>query len=257
MVKKRQRSNDKVDVFVGVPLSGASCNNNFRDCLDGATHHLHSTGRNVMRGWKVGASLSKNRNELVETALEMKASWVIMIDSDMLFPVDSLSRLLKHNKSVVSALAFRKSYPYRPVGQTEDKDGNIKDLTTSGDGSLMKVRRIGFGMVAIQTAIFKSLPKPWFSMAPTFLRHDGENFFIDGDLLAEDTNETLSEDHWFSDLCNVHNIPLRIDTGLSIAHLGLYPYDQDDYSAAKQHRDEAEEAEKRIITRTDNKKIIM
>ena len=51
----------------------------------------------------MGTLLVSQRNDLVRLAKEETASHIIWIDSDMRFPPDLFSRLLKHDQDVVAA----------------------------------------------------------------------------------------------------------------------------------------------------------
>ena len=56
------------------------------------------------------------RNQCVAAALHINATHVLFLDSDMVFPLDTLKRLLKHEKDIVGALYSRRRPPFDPTG---------------------------------------------------------------------------------------------------------------------------------------------
>src|SRR4051812_6308736 len=56
------------------------------------------------------------RNLIVEGALDLKADWLLFIDSDMTFPRETLSRLMSWDRDIVCASYVKKKPPYHIVG---------------------------------------------------------------------------------------------------------------------------------------------
>lgn len=245
MTKKRTKGNG-IDVFVGVPVFGDSCNNTFRNCLDYALGELNSSGRNFRRAFESSPNLSANRNRLVQAGLDIGAKWIIMVDSDMVFPKDSFKRLLSHNKTIISALYFKKVPPFRPICRIE-KDGIWRDFEPDYIGGLHKVSGFGFGMVAVKASAFKKIPKPWFAEPPECLSHDGEKFVVEEN---QDTILTTPEDMWFCHLAKAVGFDLWLDASISLGHLGIYPFSQEEYFAnmPEEKPVEEKEPEKKMIS---------
>lgn len=59
-----------------------------------------------------------SRNNLVKRAITMEADALLFLDSDMIFPADTLERMLKHleaGREIVSGLYFKRRAPFSPV----------------------------------------------------------------------------------------------------------------------------------------------
>jgi hypothetical protein len=95
------------------------------------------------------------RNQCVAAALHIKATHVLFLDSDMVFPLDTLKRLLKHEKEIVGALYSRRRPPFDPTGLPYD---GAKE--TNG---LLRMKNMPAGCLLIATRVFEKIQKPWFS----------------------------------------------------------------------------------------------
>ena len=109
-----------------------------------------------------------NRNKIVKYFLDKKYEWLLMIDSDVVPPLDILE-MIYHKKKIVSAVVMgmqngvphplimkrRKSGLYSMVNLGEYKD-NIRP-----DG-LIEVDGIGCGCLLIHKSVLRKMKPPWF-----------------------------------------------------------------------------------------------
>lgn len=121
-------------------------------------------------GFASGSYIPNNRLKLAHKAIEVAASHILFIDSDMRFPEDTLDRLLKADKDIVGA-----NYKQRTQNEwTARKGGRFVDSATprrtTGGGQdwppdgLEEVDTLGTGVTLINVEVFKKLPEPWFAM---------------------------------------------------------------------------------------------
>ncbi len=68
-----------------------------------------------------GSILPKSRREIVKIALEMKANYLLWLDTDHTFPRNMLHRLINHNKDVVGANCVTKCIPAYPTARYKPK----------------------------------------------------------------------------------------------------------------------------------------
>lgn len=99
-----------------------------------------------------GSSTSDGRNRLVLGALACKADGILWIDSDMMFPADALTRLLRHGKDIVGATYARRAPPFDTMGQF---DRNRKT-------GLVEADYLPTGLLYTATSVFEKIPGPWF-----------------------------------------------------------------------------------------------
>ena len=111
---------------------------------------------------KSGSLIYAARNSLAMTAIEKEADFVFWLDSDMVFPADTLARLMdtlqKHDLDMVSGLYFRRVPPYTPVlfdrlDINEDGTCDWTEFKTIPD-ELFEVGGVGFGCVLMKTDVF-------------------------------------------------------------------------------------------------------
>ena len=73
-------------------------------------------------------SVSGNRNTIVKVAQEIKADYILFLDSDMVFPSTILTTLLSRKKDIVAGL-YRKRYPpFEMLGQFANPLTQNRDL---------------------------------------------------------------------------------------------------------------------------------
>lgn len=110
-----------------------------------------------------GQSPAAGRNTMIKQALEHNCSHIFFMDDDMVFPPNTLMKLMKHDKPIVSALYLLRSFPHRPAFfDTAYDDGKCKFASLTKDmKGLVKGVNAGLGAVLIKTEVFKKLEPPY------------------------------------------------------------------------------------------------
>lgn len=146
--------------------------------------------------------LPQSRSILAEYALENGADWALWLDSDMIFPADTLHRLLAHGKNLVATNCPMRSVPRgkdQVRGTAVTLDGDTR-LSFDGHG-LVEAGWTGLAVCLMRVHLLESIDRPWFSFdSPTRgpdrqvgegtyffekLRAAGHTLFIDRDLSRE------------------------------------------------------------------------
>jgi len=137
------------------------------------------------------------RNQCAAAAQLAKASHLLFLDTDMVFPADVLRKLLAHNKDIVGASYSRRVPPFHPLTVTEE--GEHIHITSG----MRKVRILPTGCMLINMKVFEALPKPWF------------NLVAEGDQL-------LGEDYYFCAQARAAGFDIWCDGDLSmqLGHIG-------------------------------------
>lgn len=151
---------DEKKIFIAVP-----CMDMVSARFAQSLSTLKKSGRCVV-SFLIGSLIYDSRNRLAGMALEMEADYVLWLDSDMVFPPDTLDRMLKvmdeHPEvDVLSGLYFRRGAPFTPVLFNKldvGEDGNLqfedqKDLPDE----LFEVAGCGFGCVLMRTEMLLDL----------------------------------------------------------------------------------------------------
>ena len=108
----------------------------------------------------INSLIYDSRNKLSEYAVKGEFDFVLWLDSDMVFPPDTLERMLKtldeHDEiDILQALYFRRGAPFSPVAfdvlELNDKgECTYKDMETVPVG-LSEIAGCGFGCVLMRT----------------------------------------------------------------------------------------------------------
>ena len=116
--------------------------------------------------FQIGSLIYDSRNALAKKAIQMAADFVLWLDSDMVFPPDTLQRMMKTMKErgidILTGLYYRRVPPYSPVifDKLEIREDGIgADWTNFVDvpKELFKVGGCGFGCVLMRTDVLMSV----------------------------------------------------------------------------------------------------
>lgn len=110
----------------------------------------------------IGSLIYDSRNKLAGMAVDMEADFILWLDSDMVFPPDTLERMMavldEHPEiDVLSGLYFRRGAPFTPVLFSKlevNTEGTLDfaDVDKLPD-ELFEVAGCGFGCVLMRTEL--------------------------------------------------------------------------------------------------------
>jgi hypothetical protein len=151
--------------------------------------------------------LINQREKLIEQALEVGSEWVLWLDSDMMFPPTTLTRLLNHDEDLVGCNYMKRAYPFKTTAFTDTTDWENWIPIQYGD--LQDAEAIGLGCCLMKTSIFKKLKKPYFEYT-----------------YQEKTKDWGGEDFTLFKKLKKEGFDLKIDMNLSneIYHIGTFAY---------------------------------
>lgn len=167
-----------------------------------------------------GSMLPEVRHRLVAEAMKWGATHALWLDSDMMFPRDTLQCLLRHNVPVVGVNYPRRMKPCIPTGHLGNQNGGML-WTEPGDKSLVEVKHLGGGVMLVDMRVYDMIDLPFFMFEVT-----------------ENKAGLRGEDVYFCEKVKAEGIPIFCDQELSnfIGHIGEYVYTHAD---ALHYRDEA------------------
>lgn len=150
--------------------------------------------------------ISSSRNALTRGVLSFdpKATHVLWIDADMMFPMNGLERLLSHNKSIVGAFYNKRIPPYETVG-------HLIGTPDISKGGLHRADIMPHGFALIRRDVYEQLKSPWY-----FESYDPRC------RTQQDPDGLVGEDVNFSRSCNDLGIEMWCDADLTFecAHIG-------------------------------------
>lgn len=167
--------------------------------------------------FKSGSLVQDSRNLLSLYAINNGYDTVLWLDSDMVFPADTLVRMqarVSKGIDMVTGLYFKRTMPTSPVLYKEllppEKNENgeivkrVSDYTDYPHESMFTVAGCGFGCVMTTTALLKRM---WDEYGPPFTP-----YFWCGEDIA------------FCHRVNQSNVPICCDSSITCGHIGLFSY---------------------------------
>lgn len=190
-------------ICVGIP-SDDSVKANFAMAMAAMTHYCGWAQIKLAICNQKGSVLPKNRNLLVESALEMGCTHLLQIDSDLTFPPATLHRLLMHNQPIVGCTYARRSRPHDNLAVPLNKAPvhNVKGLAA--------VDRLPTGLLLVSMDVFPKIKQPWFRFPTIEATEELPAGRIDG------------EDYYFCDAAREAGYTVYLDVELSfeVTHWG-------------------------------------
>jgi len=208
-----ENSMENIKLGIGLPLTDEKV---YAQFLDSWINMDIPLGEWVYLRPQFRGPIDQVRNYLVEDALNWGCTHLLMIDTDQLYPPDTVKRLLAHDLDIVGAKVYRKYPPYDPILVR----GSIPVFTHVSDeecesGELVEVDSTGTGCILFKTEIFLNVERPWFKWdMPEF---DGVAVMV-------------GEDFYFCDKAKKAGYKIYVDTSLEVNHLALMEVN---YSAYK------------------------
>jgi len=146
----------------------------------------------------MGQDPAQARNQMAATFMEKGCTHALFFDCDMLFPPDTLDRLLSHNLDIVAADYRKRAMPFSKIGWITDEQAKREDAERTRLGKtpnelppgfldpesgLVERNMLGLGAIMISRKAFEVAPRPWFAR-----------------IYSDDTGPNkgvMTEDYWF------------------------------------------------------------
>ena len=142
-----------------------------------------------------GYDCAKARNQIARNAMAGNYDYVLMVDSDIQLPSDTLVKLLECRSDIALGWYYRKrTKSDQTIIYTFGKDFNDDNCT-------IEVKGGGLGIALIKVDIFRNLPYPYFKFVT----------------YSNDT--VLSEDLYFCNLANGHGFNVKCNPDVKGNHI--------------------------------------
>jgi hypothetical protein len=141
------------------------------------------------------------RNDIVETALKIDATHLLMMDVDQVYDSKTITKLLAHKLPVVGAKVCRRYPPFDPIIMKITDEG-YQPVTDYEDGSLVECDATGTGCILYDMEVFRKLPYPWFRFQKN-----------------PDNGMVIGEDIGFCQDLKAEGYRIFVDTSVEAGHL--------------------------------------
>jgi len=207
---------EKIKLAIGIPLVDPTVPAAFLDSFV----MMRKPSFLYLRPQYSGMNIADVRNQLVERALENGCTHLLMMDSDQVFPVDTIEKLLSHNKDVTSSIVHRR-YPgfdcilYRgiPSMYVHVSDEDILDSRERKE--LLEIDATGCGCVLYNTEVFLKIDPPWFEFG------------------RDEKGSLVGEDIGFCYKLKQNGYRIFCDTTIDIGHLSTLEINWSTYALYK------------------------
>jgi hypothetical protein len=154
-----------------------------------------------------GTLIADQRTKLAQMAIESRSDYILFLDSDMRFPSDLLSEMVKHDKDIVACNYTTRRAPIKTVAFSDF--ASLQCIYSYGKSGLEEVDAVGMGAMLIKTEVFRKIPMPWFNIS----------YLPSGKIY-------IGEDIYFCKLAQSHGYTVYIDHTLSqrVGHTGSVDY---------------------------------
>lgn len=246
----KQKPNRPIDILVGIPSWQGGVDPDMQSCLESMIVHNNEIGLNILLFKATSSVIAENRNACIEKGLECGARYVFMVDTDMIFPADILTTMKLHQKPIISAMAFMKTWPFTPNFYRRLSDTRwVPVMEGISDGRLIKVDCVGGACMLIELSALKNVHRPFFAQPPTWhlpLMRQVKRFWDEQGVDVKEVAEKIvnlhrrhhwdkqdcgpgGEDFFFCELMRDYDIPIYVDTSIRIGHKGKYMYKHEDF----------------------------
>lgn len=155
-----------------------------------------------------GTWLPQVRHRTVVAALNTDCDWLLFLDSDMRFPLNTLEQMLARGKSVVAANYTARHVPFPPVAVNQQAERVYTEYESTG---LEEVARIGMGVMLVRATELRRIKPPWFMLG-----------------WDDVTQDYTGEDNYFCRRLREEGTSIWLDHDLShdVSHLGIIEFEQ-------------------------------
>lgn len=148
--------------------------------------------------------IDKARNALVLDAFTSGCSHLLMMDTDQIYPPDTIPKLLSHGVDVIGGVVHRRYIPFDPIVYR----GGIGEYVHVPDneaysGKLIEVDATGCGCILYNMEVFTKIQPPWF------------------EIYQLETGKDVGEDIGFCAKLREAGFRIFVDTSIEIEHMSV------------------------------------
>lgn len=177
--------------------------------------------------YKCGVRTDSNRNYILSEALKAGIDYILWLDTDMLYPLNIVEKLLEADKDVIGTIYYKRSAPYSPVVYKLSDNPNFPyrpiDTPYIPKGKVVEVDGLGFGGMMVKTSVYEAMgDDKWVSY--------GKNFHIPLELPDKESHDLM-----FCKLAKQYGFKLYVHSSIIAKHIGRIAVTERDYFEHLEH----------------------
>jgi choline kinase len=205
----------QLKVVIGIPSNGYIRAETITSLIEAISYLKDSE---VIVSCPTGCHIHQLREYLAEQSLQLGATHLMFIDSDMIFEPQGIIKLIKADKPIIGGDYNYKLTPKMSVTKIDpekidkkyiEEDPNFPGYLRLKENNRpdfpFEVKAIATGFMLIKTEVFQKIKKPWFW------------FDIEDEKL-------VGEDLYFCQKARKENISIWCEPTIKIGHLGIKIY---------------------------------
>ncbi len=182
-------------VVIGVPVSDTDAMRALTAQAIGGCI-IESNGLVVDMILRRSCDIASNRTWLVNEAKKNGATHILFVDSDMVFPANTLNTLLSHGKEIIGVEYPKREFPIKIL---------CEPLEERSETEIYKVKHTGTGLLLIDLTVFDKLEGSWFNFG-----RDSQGALA------------LGEDVWFCNTARDAGYDVWVDPTIQVGHIGEF-----------------------------------
>lgn len=158
--------------------------------------------------YSFGYNIAQVRNLIASWIQKGDYEYLFSVDSDIVLPKDTLTKMIAHDKDIVSGVYIQRKANREIPEIYRWKDSHLTNVTLDElkPHGLQKIDACGFGCVLIKAHVIKTMPYPHFVYE------------------MDHMTAAPSEDVYFAMKAAHYNFSLYVDSTIMCGHIGSYNY---------------------------------
>jgi hypothetical protein len=199
-------------IAIGIPITNRLVDKDFFLSFAAMTKPAHYTLLAPSHEiYSYAQDIADIRNDLVKQAAVAGADALIMMDSDQVYPEDTVAKIAKRLLlyDVVGAVVHRRYPPFNPLllRGTLGRYEKVSDAECYS-GDLIEIDATGCGCIGYNMHVFEAVKYPWFELLP------GEN------------GKPVGEDIRLCHKIKQAGLSIAADTSIQVDHLTTFRVDR-------------------------------
>lgn len=177
--------------------------------------------------YKTGVRTDRNRNIILEQAIERDIDYILWLDTDMLYPHDIIIKYMEKDFDVMGCLYFKRAGEFAPVayikGDNPKKPYKPLDPRKLPKDTVIEVDALGYGGMMVNMKVYAQMGEDkWTKYSDNFhLPYETDEPKFTHDILFCKTAQEK------------YGVQILLHTGVGPGHLAEIPITQKEWEAAR------------------------